>query len=105
MIKPQPVSNIRRAVHDFSAGVCVFIFVAACVAITEGQASSAAALDGWATTVTYAAEPIAWGRLGTWHLGATAVLALTCGALTAFNLSLARHVRSMAAPTKAPHRS
>lgn len=101
MNDPQPILTVRRAAVDFALGVLVFVVVAGSVAVTEGQASSGAASGNWVTTVAYASEPAAWARVGNWHLGATAVLALTCGALTAFNLSLARHVRTVAAPVKA----
>ena len=100
MNEPQPILSVRRAATDFALGVFVFVAVAACVAVTDGQAASSVSDHGWITTVAYASEPTFWARAGHWHAGATAVLALTCGALTAFNLSLARHVRVVAAPTR-----
>jgi hypothetical protein len=103
MTDPQPVFAVRRAALDFAVGVAVFVVVAACVAVTEGQASGGGEnlASNWVTTVHYAPETSLWGRLASWHLGTMAVLALTCGALTAFNLSLARHVRTVAIPVKA----
>jgi hypothetical protein len=99
----QPVFAVRRAAFDFVLGVVVFVAVAACLAVTEGQASAGNELvSNWVTTVTYAPEPSFWGRLGQSHWSTMAVLAMTCGALTAFNLSLARHVRTVAVPAKAP---
>lgn len=95
--EPTTSETVRRAVTDFAIGVLVFGLVAACVAVTEGQAAGGPA-PGWVTTVSYAAEPSAFSRFASWHFGATALLALTFGALTAFNLSLARHVRKVAAP-------
>ena len=101
MNDPQPILTVRRAAVDFAWGVFVFVIFAAGVAVTESQASSGTAASGWITTVAFASEPAVFGRFGNWHFGATAILALTCGALTAFNLSLARHVRTVAAPAKA----
>jgi hypothetical protein len=98
----QPVFAVRRAALDFALGVVVFVAVAACVAVTEGQASGGNELvSNWVTTVTYAPETSFWGRLDQAHWSTMGVLALTCGALTAFNLSLARHVRTVAVPVKA----
>jgi hypothetical protein len=102
MHEPQPAFAIRRAVLDFAIGVVVFVAVAACMAVTEGQASGSQQLAAdWVTTVHYAPEGLASGRIGNWNWSSMAVLALTCGALTAFNLSLARHVRTVALPVKA----
>jgi hypothetical protein len=101
MTDPQPVFAVRRVIFDFSAGVLAFVLVAACVAVTEGQASGVDQLVGnWVTTVHYAPETTFWGRVSQWQWSTMAVLATTCGALTAFNLSLARHVRTVAAPVK-----
>jgi hypothetical protein len=89
----QPVFAVRRAALDFVLGVVVFVAVAACLAVTEGQASAGNELvSNWVTTVTYAPEPSFWGRLGQSHWSTMA----------AFNLSLARHVRTVAVPAKAP---
>ncbi len=102
--EPTTSETMRRAATDFAIGVLVFGLVAACVAVTESQAASGQTL-GWVTTVSYAAEPSFLSRFANWHVGATALLALTFGALTAFNLSLARHVRQVAtsaASTPAP---
>jgi hypothetical protein len=96
-----PVFAVRRAALDFAIGVFVFGVVAACVAVTEGQASGGDHLvSNWVTTVHYAPEASFWGRLSQWHWSTMSVLAMTCGALTAFNLSLARHVRTVAIPVK-----
>jgi hypothetical protein len=100
MYEAQPTFAVRRAVLDFALGVVVFVAVAACVAVTEGQAAGGEQLaSNWVTTVHYAPEASLWAMA---HLqwSTMAVLALTCGALTAFNLSLARHVRTVAIPVK-----
>jgi hypothetical protein len=97
----QPMFPVRRAALDFALGVVVFVAVASCVAVTEGQASGGDQLaSNWVTTVHYAPEASFWGRLAQWHWSTMGVLAMTCGALTAFNLSLARHVRTVAVPVK-----
>jgi hypothetical protein len=92
MTSPETLQTLRRVVADFTLGVLVFVVVASCVAITEGQAAP----SEWATTVSFAADRSSLSHLGNWHVSATALLALTFGALTAFNLSLARHVRTVA---------
>jgi hypothetical protein len=105
MNDPTTAATVRRAAADFAIGVLVFGLVAACVAVTEGQAATGTAPTGWVTTVHYASEPSLFARVANWHTGATTLLALTFGALTAFNLSLARHVRTVAvaAPAVSPN--
>ncbi len=104
MNDPTTAATVRRAAADFAIGVLVFGIVAACVAVTEGQAATGTAAAGWVTTVHYVSEPSLFARLANWHMGATALLALTFGALTAFNLSLARHVRTVAITAPAINR-
>jgi hypothetical protein len=104
MISPETVRTMRRVAADFALGVLVFAIVAGSFAISEGQAAGGHVVKpDWVTTVAFAADHPSMPRLGHWPVSATILLALTFGALTAFNLSLARHVRTVAVQPAQSH--
>ena len=86
---------IRRALVDFALGVMLFSIAADCFSNGAGQAFAGA--SGWVTTVA----PATLNPTGIWHTGSNAatmvVLALSFGAMTAFNLAIARHLHVAAA--------
>lgn len=89
-----------RPVTDFFIGLAIFMIVTACISVTGGQAyTGATEASGWITTVSHASDHSSSG----WPVGRDAallLLALTFGALTAFNMSIARHLRAVAVSAK-----
>ena len=99
------LSAAARIVFDFGLGVVVFAFVAGCVAQGHGPALAESQLYGqadagtWLTTVAYAhsSNGIGWHPLT--RDAAIMLLALSFGAMTAFNLAIARHLKAVADPS------
>jgi hypothetical protein len=96
-VQPQ---TVRRVVLDFIAGCAIFCLVAACVGIADGQAAPATDAAGWVTTVSYAADHAGGLPVPDRQMVSVLLLAMTFGGLTALNLSLARHLRVAAMPTR-----
>jgi len=93
---PNTSRTLLRPVADFFFGLMLFVFGASCFAVSDGQASVRLAETGnWVTTVSHATDaPAVLQALSRdWTV---LLLALTFAALTAFNLSIARHLRAVA---------
>ncbi len=92
--------SIKRVVFDFLLGFVIFGLAAGSLAVSDGQAATTLEANGWVTTVSYAgdnAHSVAgFGR----HFWSALLLATTCGGLTAFNLSLARHLKAEVLPDR-----
>ncbi len=99
---PRPRTVVKVGM-DFVFGVALFSMVLGSVSSGNGQAVAGAA--GWVTTVS--PQPVHGWLDQVWSAAciganlvdrnaALAVLALSFGAMTAFNLSIARHLRATA---------
>ena len=101
MTTPETTQTTFRPVTDFLIGLIFFILVAGCFSVSDGQAYVGPAdAANWPTTVTYASDATgllwqSWARDG-----AVVLLGLTFASLTAFNMSIARHLRAVAVATK-----
>ena len=90
--------TILQIAGDFSLGLLLFALVAGAFSVSSGQAGPAFATtepSGWLTTATAANDLGMFGREG-----ALVLLALTCGGLSAFNLSIVRHLRMVAGASR-----
>lgn len=99
-----PLSRtLGRVALDFSLGVALFGIVLCGLSLGHGQAVAGAA--GWVTTVVpeHVSPLVGPDTLG-WHpisrQGAMIMLALSFGAVTALNMSIARHMRAVALPAQ-----
>ncbi len=95
--------TLGRVAFDFSLGVALFGVALGGLSFGHGQAVAGAA--EWVTTVVpEASSGIAGTDMLTWHpisrQGALTMLALSFGAVTALNLSIARHLRAVAIPAQ-----
>ena len=99
--------NLARVIIDFAVGIAVFSLVFGSVSLGHGQALAGSA--GWVATV--AAQPThgfwdaAWGMAVSGRdvmdrNAVSGVLAVTFGAITAFNMAMARHLRAVALPVQ-----
>lgn len=92
---------VLRIAVDFALGIGLFAIALGFLSLGHGQAFAGA--SDWVTVVVPAS-----GLMGStqvpWHWidrdAAMLVLAVTFGGITAFNLSIARHLRGLALP---PH--
>ena len=104
MITKPRLADATRSVVDFVVGIGVFAFVAGCVVQGHGPAFADADLYGqatsgpWLTTVAFAHGQSGIG----WHPmtrdAAILLLAVSFGAITAFNLAIVRHLQAVADP-------
>ena len=97
-----PAQTTLRPVTDFFIGLGIFMIVTACIAVTGGLAATGPTeASSWVTTVALTHDAAGSG----WHNAnrdaALLLLALTFGGLTAFNMSIARHLRAVAIAAKA----
>lgn len=110
MITNNSLSTAVRSALDFAMGVAVFVFVAGCVAQGHGTALAGANLysqvdtgpwGAWLTTVAFAHGQSGIG----WHPltrdAAIILLAVSFGAITAFNLAIVRHLKAVVDPAAA----
>ena len=97
--------SLVRFIIDFAAGIAVFSIVFGSVSLGHGQALAGSA--GWVATVAAMPTHGFWDVV--WNLAASVwdvmdryavfgVLAVTFGAITAFNMAMARHLRAVALP-------
>lgn len=100
---PDPNRSQFRAVCavfiDFALGLALFCVAVGALSLGHGQAVAGSA--GWITTVVPAASHVALNAIDVHQpgrLAALVVLATTFAAITAFNLSIARHLRTVAVP-------
>lgn len=104
MITNPRLAAAIRIVFDFVVGVGVFAFVAGCVVQGHGPAFADANLYGQATTGPWLTTVVfAHGQSGIgWHPltrdAAMLLLAVSFGAITAFNLAIVRHLQAVADP-------
>ena len=98
------LSFAARGGIDFAMGVGLFALVAGCVSLGHGIAFASGAHGqsdpaAWLTTVSIASPQSGIG----WHPltrdAALMLLAMGSGIVTAFNMALARHLRTVAAQT------
>jgi hypothetical protein len=100
VITPAAKETVRRTLTDFAIGFAAFALVAGGVAVTDGQAAiTSSDAASWVTTVSYASDAGIAARLHNTQTWMWLLLALTCGGLTAFNMSIARHLRAVAIPS------
>ena len=103
--KPALSRALARVALDFGLGVALFSVAVGGLSLGHGSAVAGAA--GWVTTVM---PDQALGFVGSetviWHptnrQGALLLLAMTFGAVTALNMSMARHLRTAAIPAQKP---
>lgn len=100
---PDPNRSQFRAVCavfiDFALGLALFCVAVGALSLGHGQAVAGSA--GWITTVVPVASHVALNAIDVHQpgrLAALVVLATTFAAITAFNLSIARHLRTVAVP-------
>ena len=100
---PDPNRSQFRAVCgvmvDFALGLALFCVAVGALSLGHGQAVAGSA--GWITTVVPATSHLALNAVDVHQpgrLAAFVVLATTFAAITAFNLSIARHLRKVAVP-------
>ena len=95
-------STLLRIALDFSLGIALFAIAFGLISLGHGQAIAGPA--GWTTTVT-PANGLFGAAQALGHLSdrdaALCVVALAFGAITALNLSIARHLRVIALPVPA----
>ena len=101
MTTPETTPTTFRPVTDFVVGLIFFALVAGCFSVSDGQAFVGPADSAtWPATVAYAGDATgllwqSWGRDV-----AVLLLGVTFASLTAFNMSIARHLRAVAVATK-----
>jgi hypothetical protein len=99
----ETTATVRRTVTDFALGFATFALVAGCVAVSDGQAAvTSADAAAWVTTVSFVPDTGIAARLQGGQSWAWLLLGLTCGALTAFNMSIARHLKAVAVAGHGP---
>ena len=102
MITRQTLPPAVRVVLDFAMGVGLFALVVGCLSLGHGAAMAGASQHAqidpanWLTTVAYTNGQSGIGWNANARDAAILMLALAFGAVTAFNMALARHLRAVA---------
>jgi hypothetical protein len=94
-----------RIAADFTLGLALFALVAGSISLGHAQAHAGPTDPAsWMTTVANVGALGDGTRAAQWHPlsreWALGLLALTFGAITALNMSVARHLRSIAVASK-----